>query len=81
MKTIVQRIAEELSVQETQVQATIKLLDEEATVPFIARYRKEVTGGLDDTQLRTLEERLRYLRELDERREVIEPKRGGKDGF
>jgi uncharacterized protein len=71
MKTIVQRIAEELSVQETQVQAAIKLLDEEATVPFIARYRKEVTGGLDDTQLRFLEERLRYLRELDERREVI----------
>jgi uncharacterized protein len=71
MKTIVQRIAEELSVQETQVQAAIKLLDEDATVPFIARYRKEVTGGLDDTQLRSLEERLRYLRELDERREVI----------
>jgi len=71
MKTIAQRIAEELSVQETQVQATINLLDEGATVPFIARYRKEITGGLDDTQLRTLEERLRYLRELDERREVI----------
>jgi protein Tex len=71
MKTIAQRIAEEISVQETQVQATINLLDEGATVPFIARYRKEITGGLDDTQLRTLEERLRYLRELDERREVI----------
>ena len=71
MKTIAMRIAEELSVPENQVQAAIMLLDEGATVPFIARYRKEVTGGLDDTQLRTLEERLRYLRELDERREVI----------
>ncbi len=71
MKSMVQRIAEELSVEETQVQAAIMLLDDGSTVPFIARYRKEVTGGLDDTQLRTLEERLRYLRELDERREVI----------
>ncbi len=71
MKTIVQRIAEELSVPENQVQAAITLLDEGATVPFIARYRKEVTGGLDDTQLRSLEERLRYMRELDERRDVI----------
>lgn len=71
MKSIAQRIAEELSVSENQVQAAITLLEEGATVPFIARYRKEVTGGLDDTQLRTLEERLYYLRELDERREVI----------
>jgi uncharacterized protein len=71
MKTIAQRIAEELSVSENQVQAAIMLLDEEATVPFIARYRKELTGGLDDTQLRILEDRLRYLRELDERREAI----------
>jgi uncharacterized protein len=71
MKSMVQRIAEELSVEETQVQAAIMLLDDGSTVPFIARYRKEVTGGLDDTQLRTLEERLRYMRELDERREVI----------
>ncbi len=71
MKTIYQRIAEELSVPEHKVQAAIALLDEGATVPFIARYRKEVTGGLDDIQLRTLEERLHYLRELDERREVI----------
>ncbi|MCK5524151.1 MAG: RNA-binding transcriptional accessory protein [Thiomargarita sp.] len=71
MKSMVQRIAEELSVEETQVQAAIMLLDDGSTVPFIARYRKEVTGGLDDTHLRTLEERLRYLRELDERREVI----------
>jgi uncharacterized protein len=71
MKSMVQRIAEEISVEETQVQAAIMLLDDGSTVPFIARYRKEVTGGLDDTQLRTLEERLRYMRELDERREVI----------
>ncbi|MCK5717710.1 MAG: RNA-binding transcriptional accessory protein [Thiomargarita sp.] len=71
MKTIAQRIAEELSVPENKVQAAIILLDEGATVPFIARYRKEVTGGLDDIQLRTLEDRLRYIRELDERREVI----------
>jgi protein Tex len=71
MKTIVQRIAEELSVQENQVEAAIMLIDEGATVPFIARYRKEVTGGLDDAQLRTLDERLHYLRELDERRDVI----------
>jgi len=71
MKTIAQRIAEELAISENQVEVAIKLLDEEATVPFIARYRKELTGGLDDTQLRTLEERLRYLRELDERREAI----------
>ena len=71
MKTISQRIADELSVKESQIQSAIQLLDEGATVPFVARYRKEVTGGLDDTQLRTLEERLRYLRELEERREVI----------
>jgi len=71
MKSIPQRIAEELSVQQSQVTAAIGLLDEGATVPFVARYRKEVTGGLDDTQLRNLEERLRYLRELDERRETI----------
>lgn len=71
MKTIPQRIAAELSVQEQQVQAAILLLDEGATVPFIARYRKEATNGLNDVQLRTLEERLHYLRELDERREFI----------
>jgi uncharacterized protein len=59
------------AVREAQVAAAIQLLDEGATVPFIARYRKEVTGGLDDTQLRNLEERLRYLRELEDRREVI----------
>lgn len=66
-----QRLADELSVRKYQVDATIELLDQGSTVPFIARYRKEVTGGLDDTQLRTLDERLRYLREMDERREGI----------
>jgi uncharacterized protein len=65
------RIATELAVKEQQVQAAVDLLDGGATVPFIARYRKEVTGSLDDAQLRTLEERLRYLRELEERRSVI----------
>ena len=71
MLSISQRIAEELSVNEKQVIAAVNLLDEGATVPFVARYRKEATGGLDDTQLRMLEERLRYLRELDERRVAI----------
>ncbi|MBR7827535.1 RNA-binding transcriptional accessory protein [Actinospica sp. MGRD01-02] len=65
------RIAEELQAAPGQVRAAVDLLDDGATVPFIARYRKEVTGGLDDTQLRTLEERLRYLRELEERRAAI----------
>ncbi len=65
------RIAEELGVREGQVSAAIELLDGGATVPFIARYRKEATGTLDDAQLRTLDERLRYLRELDERRAAI----------
>ena len=68
---VIQRIAEELSVKSQQVAAAVALLDEGATVPFIARYRKEVTGGLDDTQLRMLEERLIYLRELNDRRETI----------
>jgi uncharacterized protein len=71
IKTLAQLIAEELSVREAQVKAAIGLLDEGATVPFISRYRKEVTGGLDDTQMRQLEERLGYLRELNERRETI----------
>jgi len=71
MKSIAQRIAEELTVAERQVAAAVELLDGGATVPFIARYRKEATGALDDTQLRTLEERLRYLRELEERRKAI----------
>jgi uncharacterized protein len=68
---VIARIAEELGVNEKQVKAAVDLLDEGATVPFIARYRKEATGGLDDGQLRTLEVRLAYLRELDERRETI----------
>ena len=66
-----QRIATELGVREGQVAAAVELLDGGATVPFIARYRKEVTGTLDDTQLRTLEERLGYLRELEERRAAV----------
>jgi len=65
------RIATELAVRPEQVRAAVALLDEGATVPFIARYRKEVTGNLDDTQLRTLDERLSYLRELEERRAAI----------
>ncbi|MBU9149952.1 RNA-binding transcriptional accessory protein [Burkholderia multivorans] len=68
---IVQRIATELSVQPRQVAAAVQLLDEGSTVPFIARYRKEATGNLDDTQLRQLEERLLYLRELEDRRAAI----------
>ena len=71
MKSISLRIAEELSVNEAQVTAAVSLLDEGATVPFISRYRKEVTGGLDDSQMRALEDRLRYLRELEERRATI----------
>jgi len=70
-KAIAERIAQELSVDARQVDAAIKLLDEGATVPFISRYRKEATGALDDTQMRTLDERLRYLRELEERRQTI----------
>ncbi|MFL6145355.1 MAG: Tex family protein [Labedaea sp.] len=71
MQSIHERIAEELGVRERQVVSAVELLDGGATVPFIARYRKEVTGSLDDAQLRTLEERLRYLRELEERRAAI----------
>ncbi len=71
MESINSRIANELGVRPQQVAAAVALLDEGSTVPFIARYRKEVTGSLDDTQLRNLEERLRYLRELDERRVSI----------
>lgn len=68
---IAQRIAAELNVQDQQVASAVALLDEGATVPFISRYRKEVTGGLDDTQMRELEDRLRYLRELEDRRAAI----------
>ncbi|MEE4024644.1 Tex family protein [Gordonia sp. PKS22-38] len=71
VKSVNARLAEELSVGEGQVTAAVRLLDDGSTVPFIARYRKEVTGSLDDAQLRTLDERLRYLRELDERREAV----------
>ncbi|TWH06086.1 MULTISPECIES: Tex family protein [Pseudoxanthomonas] len=70
-RKIAQTIAEEIGAQTQQVQAAVALLDEGATVPFIARYRKEVTGGLDDTQLRNLEVRLAYLREMEERRAAI----------
>ena len=68
---ITEKIATELNVAVAKVQAAIDLLDDGATVPFIARYRKEATGGLDDTQLRTLLERLQYLRELQERKQTI----------
>ena len=68
---IAQTIANEIAAQPRQVLTAVELLDEGATVPFIARYRKEVTGGLDDTQLRKLEERLGYLRELEDRRQTV----------
>ncbi|CAN5890301.1 Tex family protein [soil metagenome] len=71
LPSIEQRLALELAAKPVQVAAAVALLDEGATVPFIARYRKEVTGGLDDIQLRLLEERLRYLRELEARRSAI----------
>ena len=71
MQSIASRIANELNVNETQVAASVAMLDEGATVPFISRYRKEVTGGLDDTQMRNLQERLNYLRELEDRRKSI----------
>jgi len=69
--SIIKRIGAELGVRDNQVAAAVDLLDGGATVPFIARYRKEATGTLDDAQLRTLDERLRYLRELEERRAAI----------
>ena len=68
---IPQIIAAEIGANPSQVTAAVELLDGGATVPFVARYRKEVTGGLDDTQLRKLEERLGYLRELEARRAAI----------
>ncbi|MFD7846543.1 Tex family protein [Nocardia sp. NPDC059764] len=77
LASVGRRIADELGVREEQVRSAVELLDAGSTVPFIARYRKEVTGGLDDAQLRTLDERLHYLRELDERRgSIIESIRG-----
>lgn len=69
---IINKIADELSVQPSQVTAAVKLLDEGSTVPFIARYRKEVTQGLDDTQLRTLEQRLTYCDQYRHNKHVIE---------
>src|SRR5215468_5179779 len=71
LRTIESALATELAVSPQQVAAAVALLDAGSTVPFIARYRKEATGGLDDAQLRTLEERLGYLRELEERRAAI----------
>jgi uncharacterized protein len=71
LPSIEQRLAQELSARPAQVAAAIALMDEGATVPFIARYRKEATGGLDDAQLRLLEQRLSYLRELEDRRKAI----------
>ncbi|MCC5856609.1 MAG: RNA-binding transcriptional accessory protein [Ectothiorhodospiraceae bacterium] len=68
---LIQRLSQELQIQPRQAEAAVHLLDNGATVPFIARYRKEATGGLDDTQLRQLDERLHYLRELDERRDTV----------
>jgi uncharacterized protein len=68
---IIKALAEELKLTVDQVEKTVALLDEGNTVPFIARYRKEVTGSLDDVALRTLEDRLNYLRKLDERRAEI----------
>jgi uncharacterized protein len=71
LATTAQKIADELRVKVSQVETAIQLLDDGATVPFIARYRKEATQGLDDNQLRLLAERLYYLRELDDRREMV----------
>ena len=65
------KITQELGVNKWQVEAAIKLIDEGNTIPFISRYRKEVTGSLNDEQLRNLDERLRYLRGLEERREQV----------
>ena len=71
MQKIIRQIAAEIKVYEQQVRTAVELLDGGATVPFIARYRKEVTGGLDDIQLRELEYRLGYLRELEDRRDTV----------
>ncbi len=71
LRSLAAVIASEINARPDQAKAAIELLDEGATVPFIARYRKEVTGGLDDTQLRNLAERLVYLRELEARRDTI----------
>lgn len=68
---MIETLAKELSIGRQQAESAVRLLDEDNTIPFIARYRKEVTGGLDDTVLRALEERLRYLRSLQKRREEV----------
>ena len=68
---IIAKLSEELSIKETQIKAAVELMDEGNTIPFIARYRKEVTGSLDDEQLRALEERLNYLRNLEKRKEEV----------
>lgn len=68
---ITAKIAEELQVKNSQVDAAIKLIDEGCTIPFIARYRKEVTGSLNDEQLRDLDERLKYLRNLEDRKAAV----------
>ena len=68
---IIKALQEELSISRGQVEATVKLIDEGNTIPFIARYRKEVTGSLNDEVLRNLDERLRYLRNLEERKEQV----------
>ncbi len=71
MDKIFKKIAEELNIREEQVEKTVNLIDEGNTIPFIARYRKEVTGNLSDEVLRSLEERLKYLRNLEARKEEI----------
>lgn len=71
MNKIVEIIAQELQIKQSQVESTIKLIDEGNTIPFIARYRKEVTGGLSDEVLRNLGERLTYLRNLESRKEEV----------
>ena len=68
---IIKILAEELNIKESQAQAAVRLIDEGNTIPFIARYRKEVTGSLNDEVLRNLDERLRYLRGLEERKEQV----------
>ena len=71
MDKIIKTIAEELNIKEKQVEAAVKLIDEGNTIPFIARYRKEVTGGLSDETLRDLGKRLTYLRNLEQRKEEV----------
>ena len=68
---IITRLSEELSIKQSQIEAAVKLIDDGNTIPFIARYRKEVTGSLDDEQLRALSERLAYLRGLEKRKEEV----------